>query len=123
METTFSTEENIAAVASAISPDQGAIAIIKISGPSAIEVVKSIVKVPGNQLWDSHRILYGYVIDKKNQKKIDEVLILIMKSPRSFTGEDVAEIHCHGGLIAVQEVLKQVLSQPKTRRAFPGEFS
>ena len=123
METIFSTEENIAAIASAISPDQGAIAIIKISGPSAIEVVKNIVKVPGNQLWDSHRILYGYVIDKKNQKKIDEVLILIMKSPRSFTGEDVAEIHCHGGLIAVQEVLKQVLDQPKTRRAFPGEFS
>ncbi len=123
MEPLLSTEENIAAIASAISPGQGAIAIIKISGPSSIKVVKAIVQVPGKQLWDSHKILYGYVIDKNIQKKIDEVLILIMKAPRSFTGEDVVEIHCHGGLIAVQEVLKQVLNQPNTRRAFPGEFS
>ncbi len=123
METAFSTEENIAAIASAISPGQGAIAIVKISGPSAIDIVQGIVKVPGNQIWDSHTILYGYVIDKKIQRKIDEVLILIMKAPRSFTGEDVVEIHCHGGLIAVQEVLTEVLKQPNTRRAFPGEYS
>ncbi len=123
MEPAFSTEENIAAVASAIAPGQGSIAIIKISGPSAIATVQKIVEVPGKQLWDSHRILYGYAINKSNQTKLDEVLILIMKGPRSFTGEDVAEIHCHGGVIAVNEVLKQVINQPNTRRAFPGEFS
>ncbi len=123
MEAAFSTEENIAAVASAIAPGQGSIAIIKISGPSAIATVQKIVEIPGKQVWDSHRILYGYAINKSNQTKIDEVLILIMKGPRSFTGEDVAEIHCHGGVIAVNEVFKQVINQPNTRRAFPGEFS
>ncbi len=123
MTLSFPTDETIAAIASAIAPGQGAIAIIKISGPSAKKVVKSIVKVPGKQSWSSHTILYGHVIDKKTQKNIDEVLILIMDAPRSFTGEDVIEIHCHGGLIAVHQVLDQVLDQPNTRRAFPGEFS
>ncbi len=119
----FPTEETIAAIASAVAPGQGAIAIVKVSGPAAKEIVKNIVKIPGKQLWDSHKILYGYAINNKTQQKIDEVLILIMDGPRSFTGEDVIEIHCHGGLIPVQQVLEQVLNQPNTRRAFPGEFS
>ena len=96
------TQETIAAIATAISPGQGSIAIVKLSGPTAIEITKSIVEVPGEQIWESHRILYGHVLDAKKEKHIDEVLILIMKAPRSFTGEDVVEIHCHGGLIAVQ---------------------
>lgn len=119
----FPTEETIAAVASAIAPGQGGIAIIRVSGPAAKTVVKSIVKIPGEQVWNSHKILYGYAIDTNTKKKIDEVLILIMEAPRSFTGEDVIEIHCHGGLIVVQQILEQVLNQPNTRRAFPGEFS
>ncbi len=117
------TEETIAAIASAVSPGEGAIAIVKISGCTAKKVVQNIVRVPGNQLWESHKILYGYVIDTNTRKTIDEVLILVMEAPRSFTGEDVVEIHCHGGLIAVHEVLEQVLNQPNTRRALPGEFS
>ena len=123
MSLTFPTEETIAAIASAISPGEGAIAIVKVSGPLAKQVVSSIVQIPGNQVWRSHSILYGYVINLQTQKKIDEVLILFMEGPRSFTGEDVVEIHCHGGLIVVQQVLEQVLMQPNTRRAFPGEFS
>ncbi len=123
MSLTFPTEETIAAIASAISPGEGAIAIVKVSGPLAKQVVSSIVQIPGNQVWESHSILYGYVINLQTQKKIDEVLILFMEGPRSFTGEDVVEIHCHGGLIVVQQVLEQVLMQPNTRRAFPGEFS
>ncbi len=117
------TEETIAAIASAVAPGHGAIAIIKISGPSAKTVVKSIVNISTNQSWNSHKILYGHVIDANTQRNIDEVLILNMEGPRSFTGEDVVEIHCHGGLIVVQEVLDQVLKQPNTRRALPGEFS
>ncbi len=123
MSLTFPTEETIAAIASAISPGEGAIAIVKVSGPLAKQVVSSIVQIPGKQVWESHSILYGYVINLQTQKKIDEVLILFMEGPRSFTGEDVVEIHCHGGLIVVQQVLEQVLMQPNTRRAFPGEFS
>ncbi|WP_269622263.1 tRNA uridine-5-carboxymethylaminomethyl(34) synthesis GTPase MnmE [Prochlorococcus marinus] len=123
MNSAFTTEETIAAIASAVAPGQGAIAIIKVSGPSSQQAVKSIVTIPGEQLWKSHRILYGHVINKKTKKKIDEVLILIMEGPRSFTGEDVVEIHCHGGLIVVQQVLDLLLTQTNTRRALPGEFS
>ncbi len=123
MSLVFPTEETIAAIASAIAPGQGAIAIIKVSGANAKSVVKNIVRIPGKHIWSSHKVLYGYAIDKSTEKTIDEVLILIMDGPRSFTGEDVIEIHCHGGLIAVQQVLEQVLNQPNTRRAFPGEFS
>ena len=123
MSLTNPTEETIAAIASAVSPGEGAIAIVKVSGPLAKKVVSTIVRIPGKQEWKSHSILYGYVINQKTKKKIDEVLILIMDGPRSFTGEDVVEIHCHGGLIAVQATLEQILIQPNTRRAFPGEFS
>ena len=119
----FPTEETIAAVASAVAPGQGGVAVIRISGSLAKQAAKNIVSTPGTQVWDSHTILYGHVIDQENQQKIDEVLILIMDAPRSFTGEDVVEIHCHGGLINVQRVLEQVLSQPLVRRAYPGEFS
>ena len=111
MSLTNPTEETIAAIASAVSPGEGAIAIVKVSGPLAKKVVSTIVRIPGKQEWKSHSILYGYVINQKTKKKIDEVLILIMDGPRSFTGEDVVEIHCHGGLIAVQQVLQQVLIQ------------
>ena len=68
-------------------------------------------------------MLYGYVIDAVSEEKIDEVLVLIMKSPRSFTGEDIVEIHCHGGLINVQRIMECVLAEPFVRRALPGEFS
>tara|TARA_Y100001968_G_scaffold330943_1_gene384103 strand:+ start:999 stop:2366 length:1368 start_codon:yes stop_codon:yes gene_type:complete len=117
------TEETIAAVATAISAGQGGIAVIRISGALAEKTAKSVVHVPGEQAWASHSILYGQVIDDKTQELIDEVLVLLMHGPRSFTGEDVVEIHCHGGLIAVQRVLRRVLNCPQVRRAYPGEFS
>ncbi len=117
------TEETIAAIATAISAGQGGIAVVRISGPKALPISKSIVFVPGERLWKSHTILYGYVMNEQNNERIDEVLILTMKGPRSFTGEDVVEIHCHGGLIAVQRVLERVLKHPEVRRAMPGEFS
>ena len=123
MNLSFPTEDTIAAIASAVSAGQGGIAVIRISGEQAVEVAQSIVHIPGKHMWESHNILYGHVIDKQNNELIDEVLVLPMKAPRSFTGEDVVEIHCHGGLISVQRVLEQVLLSPKVRRASPGEFS
>ena len=90
------TEDTIAAIATAVSPGEGSIAVIRISGSSAIETGKSIVDIPGIHNWDTHKVLYGHVTEANQKTYIDEVLILIMKGPRSFTGEDVVEIHCHG---------------------------
>ena len=117
------TEDTIAAIATAIAAGQGGIAVVRISGSAALTVSKSIVSVPGEKLWNSHTVLYGHVMNKERSERIDEVLILIMQGPRSFTGEDVVEIHCHGGVIAVQRVLERVLGHPQVRRAMPGEFS
>ncbi len=117
------TEETIAAIATAISAGQGGVAVIRISGPDALAVGQSIVSTPTKQNWKSHTVLYGHVMNEQSNEHLDEVLVLIMKKPRSFTGEDVIEIHCHGGLIAVQQVLERVLSHPHVRRAMPGEFS
>ena len=116
-------DDTIAAIATAVSPGQGSIAAVRISGCSAIEITKTIVHIPGNHNWSSHTILYGHVTEADQNKFIDEVLILIMKGPRSFTGEDVVEIHCHGGIISVQKILERILENPNARRAEPGEFS
>jgi len=117
------TEDTIAAIATAVSPGQGSIAVIRISGSSAIEITKTIVHVPGMHDWGTHQVLYGHVTEPNQKIYIDEVLILIMKGPRSFTGEDVVEIHCHGGIISVQKILERVLDNQNVRRAEPGEFS
>ena len=110
-------------MATAVAPGQGGIAVIRVSGPVAEDVGRSIVQVPGRQDWESHRVVYGHVLDATGQRRLDEVLLLLMRRPRSFTGEDVVEIHCHGGVMAVQRVLERVLEQPGVRRALPGEFS
>ncbi len=123
MSSTLSDQATIAAIATAVAPGQGGIAVIRISGLQAEAVGLAVVKVPGQQNWGSHRVMYGHVMDADGAQPIDEVLLLLMKAPRSFTGEDVVEIHCHGGLMAVQQVLARVLSQPGVRRALPGEFS
>tara|TARA_B100000700_G_C14988206_1_gene829934 strand:+ start:352 stop:1719 length:1368 start_codon:yes stop_codon:yes gene_type:complete len=117
------TEDTIAAIATAVSASEGGIAIIRISGPLAEEVAKKSIEIPGKQVWEDHKIIYGQVKESNSKQLIDEVLILIMKGPRSFTGEDVIEIHCHGGLIAVNRVLETILTCPEVRRALPGEFS
>ena len=116
-------ELSIAAIATAVAPGQGGIAVIRLSGPRAVRAVAAITVIPGQQEWESHRVLYGHVVAAGGVERLDEVLVLVMLAPRSFTGEDVVEIHCHGGVIAVQQVLARVLEQPGVRRALPGEFS
>ena len=115
--------ETIAAVATAVAPGQGGIAVIRLSGPDAQRAVRNITSFPGAQPWESHRVLYGHVMAADCLERLDEVLVLLMQAPRSFTAEDVVEIHCHGGVMAVQRVLSRVLEQPGVRRALPGEFS
>ena len=115
--------QTIAAVATAVAPGQGGIAVIRLSGSQAQAAVKAVTRIPGHQSWESHHVLYGHVLAAESDERIDEVLVVLMLAPRSFTGEDVVEIHCHGGVIAVQRVLARVLDQPGVRRALPGEFS
>ena len=114
--------ETIAAIATAIVPQQGSVGIVRLSGIDAIAIAKTLFQAPGNQPWESHRILYGYVQSPQAQTPTDEALLLLMKSPRSYTREDVVEFHCHGGIMAVQQVL-QLCIQQGARLAQPGEFT
>ena len=97
-------------------------AIVRISGAEAEPIGRRLFAAPGRQAWDSHRVLYGHVVDPASGERVDEALLLLMRAPRSFTRETVVELHCHGGLVAVQRVLELVLAAG-ARRALPGEFS
>lgn len=118
----MSLSDTIAAIATAISPQQGSVGIVRLSGDRAVAIAQQIFKAGGNQLWESHRILYGYVKNPLTNEIIDESLLLLMKAPRSFTREDVVEFHCHGGIMAVQQVLNLCLEQG-ARLAEAGEFT
>lgn len=115
-------DDTIAAIATAVAPGLGSVAIVRMSGPAAESIGRTLFRAPGQQVWDSHRVLYGHVVDPASGERVDEALLLLMKAPRSFTREDVVELHCHGGLIAVQRVLALVLAHG-CRRASAGEFS
>jgi len=116
------TEDTIAAIATAVAPGQGSVAIVRLSGPRAEAIGRRLFQAPGQQEWASHRVLYGHVVEPKSGERLDEALLLLMRAPRSFTREDVVELHCHGGLVAVRRVLKAVLAAG-ARLAAPGEFS
>jgi tRNA modification GTPase len=115
-------EDTIAAIATAVAPGQGSVAIVRLSGPRAEAIGRRLFQAPGQQEWASHRVLYGHVVEPKSGERLDEALLLLMRAPRSFTREDVVELHCHGGLVAVRRVLKAVLDAG-ARLAAPGEFS
>ncbi|MGF1569215.1 MAG: tRNA uridine-5-carboxymethylaminomethyl(34) synthesis GTPase MnmE [Nodosilinea sp.] len=119
---TSSQGETIAAIATAIVPQQGSVGIVRLSGAKAQVIAQVLFHAPGGQLWESHRILYGHVCDPRTGQTVDEALLLLMLAPRSYTREDVVEFHCHGGLMAVQQVLQLCLGQG-ARLAEPGEFT
>ncbi|QDZ40603.1 tRNA uridine-5-carboxymethylaminomethyl(34) synthesis GTPase MnmE [Euhalothece natronophila Z-M001] len=114
--------DTIAAIATPVVPQQGSVGIVRLSGEEALTIAKTLFHPPGKQPWESHRILYGYVHHPETQKVVDEALLLIMQSPRSYTREDVVEFHCHGGMIPVQQVLQLCLEQG-ARLAQAGEFT
>ncbi len=124
MESIVTTEDTIAAIASAISLGKGGIAVIRVSGKEAINACKNIVETNSKYAWNSHRVFHGFIKDNLENKYIDEILISVMQSPNSFTGEDIVELHCHGGVIVVNKVMDILLSNNKEIRiANPGEFS
>lgn len=112
----------IAAIATAIVPQQGSVGIVRVSGTESLAIARALFHAPGRQTWESHRILYGYVRHPQTQQVVDEALLLIMQAPRSYTREDVVEFHCHGGMIAVQQVLQLCVAQG-AKLAQPGEFT
>ena len=98
----------------------GAIAIIRVSGNDAISIVNKIFKGKDLNTVDSHTITYGHIID--NDSVVDEVLVSVMKAPRTFTREDIVEINTHGGIAITNKVLELLLING-CRLAEPGEFT
>jgi tRNA modification GTPase len=115
-------EDTIAAVAT--PPGQGGVSIVRISGPQTEPIAGKIFsRVNGkNGALRSHTLHHGAVQDPKTGEVLDEVLLVLMRKPRSYTGEDVAEIHCHGGPLLTRRILQLVLSCG-ARHAEPGEFT
>ncbi|MCU0547790.1 MAG: tRNA uridine-5-carboxymethylaminomethyl(34) synthesis GTPase MnmE [Leptolyngbya sp. Prado105] len=114
--------DTIAAIATAIVPEQGSVGIVRLSGSDSVAIAKTLFQSPGDQTWASHRILYGFIRHPETDRIVDEALLLLMLAPRSYTREDVVELHCHGGIMAVQQVLQLCLEQG-ARLAQPGEFT
>lgn len=110
--------DTIAAIATALGV--GSISIIRVSGQDALSIVNKIFKGKDLEQMPTHTISYGHIMDSDNI--VDEVLVSVMKGPKSFTREDVVEINCHGGIIATNKVLEMVLSAG-ARLAHPGEFT
>ncbi len=119
---TLANGDTIVAIATAVVPQQGSVSIVRVSGAEAMAIAKAIFHAPGRQVWESHRILYGYIRHPETKQVVDEALLLIMKAPRSYTREDVVEFHCHGGIAVVQQVL-QLCIEAGARLAQAGEFT
>lgn len=115
-------ETTIAAISTAMS--ESGIGIIRVSGPEALDIVSRIYRSKGGKKdinkVPTHTIHYGYIYD--GEKLIDEVLVMVMRAPRTFTGEDTVEIDCHGGVYAMRRVLETVLKNG-AKTASPGEFT
>ncbi|MDO8059272.1 tRNA uridine-5-carboxymethylaminomethyl(34) synthesis GTPase MnmE ['Crotalaria aegyptiaca' phytoplasma] len=116
-------QETIAAIATPLGV--GSISVIRVSGSKAIEGINSIFKgIKEINLLEvaTHTIHHGFILNNSDEV-LDEVLISVFRSPRSFTGEDIIEIQAHGGTLITKLVLERVLSLPFIRLAEPGEFS
>ncbi|WP_391206041.1 tRNA uridine-5-carboxymethylaminomethyl(34) synthesis GTPase MnmE [Psychrobacillus sp. L4] len=115
--------DTIAAISTPLG--EGAIAIVRLSGPNAILIANKIFRSPNGkdlQSQASHTIHYGHLVDPKLDEVVEEVMLSLMKGPKTFTREDVVEINCHGGLVSVNRVLQLVLING-ARLAEPGEFT
>lgn len=116
------TDATIAAIAT--PPGPGGIGIIRISGAAAPEVLRRLFRprAPVRQ-FQSHRLYYGWIVEPAAGVALDEVLAVFMQAPRTYTREDVVEIHCHGSFLVLQQILALILTHPRLRLAEPGEFT
>lgn len=111
-------DNTIVAIATSLLPS--AIAIIRVNGNEAIRIVNSIFKGDNLLKAKTHTIHYGYI--KDNKEIIDEVLIMLMKAPKTYTREDMVEINCHGGIVTIQKIMELLLKKGAIL-AEPGEFT
>ena len=114
-------KDTIAAIATAMT--NSGIGIVRMSGSEAFDIIQKIYTGKKEKDFlkvNSHTIHYGYIVD--GEETIDEVLVMIMKGPHSFTGEDTVEINCHGGVFVVKRILETVIKYG-ARPAEPGEFT
>ena len=110
--------DTICAISTALGV--GAVSMIRVSGKEAIPIVSKLFNGDNLNFVDTHTIHYGFIVD--NEEKIDEVLVTVMKAPKTFTREDVVEINCHGGIATTNKVLELLLLNG-CRLAEPGEFT
>ena len=110
-------EDTICAISTALGV--GAISIIRVTGENTIDIVNSIFSSDIKNC-ETHTIKYGHIKDEN--EIIDEVLLMIMKAPKTYTKEDIIEINCHGGYITTNRIL-QLLLEKGCRLAEPGEFT
>jgi tRNA modification GTPase len=116
-------DDTIAAVATAVG--EGGIGIIRVSGPDAINIADRMFTGANGKkasTQPSQYVAYGHIYDPTTSQVIDEVLLLVMRQPRSYTREDVVEIHCHGGVMPLKRILDLTLKYG-ARLAEPGEFT
>ena len=116
-------EDTIAAIATPAG--QGGIGIVRISGKDAITIADATARLGGGKTLaqsKSHTVHHGWVVDAKSGDVLDEVLLTVMRAPKSYTAEDVVEINCHGGRTVIGQVLQAVLAAG-ARLATPGEFT
>lgn len=119
----FTGDDTIAAISTPLG--EGGIGIVRLSGKDSVEITSRIFSSPKNRSLKgskSHRVIYGYIKDPSTGNEIDEVLVTLMRSPYSYTKEDVVEINCHGGMIPLRKTLELVLKEG-ARLAEPGEFT
>jgi tRNA modification GTPase len=114
--------DTIAAISTPMG--EGAIAIVRLSGEQAFDIADKVFRPVKGSVNDfaSHTIHYGHIVDPETSQIIEEVMVSVMKGPKTFTREDVIEINCHGGLVSVNKVL-QLLLKHGARIAEPGEFT
>ncbi|MFD0698489.1 tRNA uridine-5-carboxymethylaminomethyl(34) synthesis GTPase MnmE [Paenibacillus sp. GCM10027628] len=114
-------KDTIAAISTPLG--EGGIAVIRVSGDEAVPLVERVFRSK-TKLSEAptHTVHYGYIVEPTSSERLEEVLVTVMKAPRSFTMEDVVEVSCHGGIVSVKKVLDLLLQQG-IRLAEPGEFT
>ncbi|MBO7747058.1 tRNA uridine-5-carboxymethylaminomethyl(34) synthesis GTPase MnmE [Paenibacillus sp. MWE-103] len=115
-------QDTIAAISTAVG--EGGIAVIRVSGPDAVDACARYFRSKSNIAEaDSHTVHYGHIVDPRSGETVEEILLTVMRGPRSFTAEDVVELSTHGGVVAVKRVLELLLRAGEIRLAEPGEFT